>query len=184
MGGSGGMMTATPFAPRVFDFEMDANGWGLVLESREVAAAEGLTEPVHSKDKALTGEGSLRVDLETGAMGGKVFVGIQGNAGETGIVRPITKVTFNLWVPTENAISLVQGYILGFFPEGTGRPWESVTSATTPILPGAWSTFELSFAVPYPVADFGSSVGLEISTNRAWTGSVYIDNVKIEFQGL
>ena len=182
-------------APKVYDFENDANGWSLALESRDMpqvalpdagtsdasdAGVVTLKEPVQSKDKALTGTGSLRVDLQgTAGFTTRMFVGLQGSPGDIAFVRPITKVTLNLWVPLDAALSYTQAYLVGF-GEGQGG-WQSASKTPTP---GAWTTYEIILAVPYALSPYGMALGFGLETKTAWKGSVYIDDVKVEFQAL
>lgn len=188
-GGMGGTAPINVAAPRVYDFEVDTQTWGLALESKDAPASspdagasdagtvEPLKAPVQSTTKALTGTGSLRVDIE-GVAGTKrqVFVGLQGTPSDIGFVRPITKVTYNLWAPTDSALSFVQAYVVGFGNETPG--WKSVSKLPTP---GAWTQYELIFPEPYPVSPYGMSVGFQLETKTAWSGAVYIDAVKVEF---
>ncbi|GEM_PF-4645946 len=161
--------------PLVFDFESDTQRWSMILDSR----SKGFAEPMQSDEQAQTGTGSLRLPIAWSAKDENLFVGIEADTGELGLRSTVSKITFNFWLPPDHKVGSVQAFILGF---NAPLRWQSVNNFQQGGLrAGDWTTFELAFADGYPVAPGLTAIGLELSASAAWSGAVFVDNVKVEF---
>ena len=82
-------------------------------------------------------------------------------------------ITFHVWVPGGSAISAIQPFVLQGAAGGwawTGN-WQPIGSLKT----NAWNT--LALTVPSNAATPLFELGVDVTTNAAWSGTVYVDSV-------
>lgn len=166
-GGTGGTTASDKI---VYTFESGPDGWAMSLGSKEM----GWPDPTHVKGKGELGTGALEYAIDP-ALGTTFYVGVEGRS----IVRPVKRITYNLFLPVDHGITHVEAFILGF-DSPQGRKWESINQGKFPFVPGGWTKFVLEFETPYPVGLWGHAVGFMLVSDAIWKGSVYIDNVEIE----
>ncbi len=82
-------------------------------------------------------------------------------------------MTFHVWIPSGAAVSAIQPYVL---QDATGNwtwtgNWQAIGSLHT----GAWNT--LTVTVPSNAVIPLAQLGVAITTDATWTGTLYIDSV-------
>ena len=106
-------------------------------------------------------------------------VAVSGAAGDASafVSSPATPagktVTFHVWVPSGSAISAIQPFALQGAAGGwtwTGN-WQAIGSLKT----NAWNT--LALTVPSNAATPLFELGVDVTTNAAWSGTVYVDSI-------
>jgi hypothetical protein len=167
-GGMGGTVVASNKI--TYTFESTTEGWAMSLGSKGM----GLPDPTQVALKGRIGTGALEYVVDP-ALGTTFYVGVEGNS----IVRPVTRITYYLYLPVNHGVTLVEAFMLGF-GDPQGRKWESVNQGKFPFVPGGWTKFVQDFAIPYPVSPFGNAVGFMFVSDTIWKGSVYIDDIEIE----
>ena len=143
-----------------YDFETGTQSWA-------TNAGSMITGTAGSTVRAVTGTHSLAVSFNgSGASTQSVSVGAP--ATPAGAV-----VTFNIWIPAGSAVSGVQPYVLQ--GAGGGWIWTGNFQPMTALQAGAWN--RLAVTVPRNAATPLYQLGVELTTNAAWSGTVYIDAV-------
>ena len=82
-------------------------------------------------------------------------------------------VTFHVWIPAGSKLTSVQPYVQqgaggGWTWTGNWRPISSLTA-------GAWNTILVT--VPSNAVVPLWEMGVEFTTNAAWTGACYVDSI-------
>jgi len=167
-GGTGGTSVASNKI--TYTFESTAEGWAMSLGSKGI----GLPDPVQVPLEGRIGTGALEYVVDP-SVGTTFYVGVEG----TYVVRPVTRITYYLYLPVGHGVAHVEAFMLGF-GDPQGRKWESVNQGKFPFVPGGWTKFVQNFATPYPVGSFGHAVGFMLVSDTIWKGSVYIDDIEIE----
>ncbi|MFL5305655.1 MAG: hypothetical protein ACJ8F1_10590 [Polyangia bacterium] len=96
------------------------------------------------------------------------------NASVSSPTTPAGKVvTFHVWIPSGAAVSAIQPYVL----EGaTGNwTWTGNWQAIGSLHSGEWNT--LTVTVPTNAVTPLDQLGVAITTDATWTGTLYIDSV-------
>jgi len=156
--------SATPAAVAAdtakYNFEAGVQGW---------TADGGIVSTATAKlDKPFSGSQSLAVGINSPAGGGTNTVSVSAPATPKGAT-----VTYHIWIPAGSTITSVQPYVL----QGASGGW-AWSGSWTPIgslTPNAWNT--ITVAVPAAASVPLYSMGVEIATSGAWTGTCYIDSV-------
>lgn len=80
-------------------------------------------------------------------------------------------MTYRIWIPTGSAISAIHAFV----KQGAagGWAWTADYKTIAQLTAGAWNTFTVT--VPSTAAIPLDSLGVEFSTNAAWTGMTYVD---------
>lgn len=156
--------TPTPTPPpapqaAAFQFESGIQGWtqwGPLIQGLSASTA-----------RSFEGKHSLEVKVAGAPKGmSKVFVpGASVPAGRT--------VSFRVWFPTDSRISAFQPFVL----QGAAGKWKwnGTWIAATSLKAGTWNT--LTLQVPANAVSPFQELGLEIFTDAAWTGPLYVDAV-------
>jgi hypothetical protein len=142
-----------------YNFESSAQSW---------TRSGGIISSVaRSTTRAFAGSASLAVNFNGSAAGTQ----------QAYVSNPTTTagkvVTFHIWIPTGSHISSVQPYV----QQGAGGGW-TWTGNWQPIgnlTAGAWNT--LTVTVPSNAVTPLYQLGVQFSTNAAWTGTCYVDTV-------
>jgi pimeloyl-ACP methyl ester carboxylesterase len=121
-----------------------------------------------STTRAYSGRSSLAVNLSAGAAG---TWGVWSNtnpkpgAGQT--------VQFRVYIPTGSSISAVQAFV----KEGASGSWRWTgnSKSISQLTVGAWNSIPVTVPADAQPLD---SLGVEFTTNAAWTGTAYIDAVE------
>ncbi|EAU63756.1 hypothetical protein STIAU_2151 [Stigmatella aurantiaca DW4/3-1] len=143
-----------------FHFEDGLQNW--------VMWGEMLKGVSSSTEQAWAGTHSLAAQLVSTGSGGLVKVSV-GNvsvpAGKT--------LSFRVWFPPNSRVSGLQPFII----QGAGGGWKYTGAwvSTEPMTAGSWNT--LTLQVPANAVSPLAELGLEIFTNGAWSGTVYLDSV-------
>jgi hypothetical protein len=151
--GSGGGDTAQ------YNFESGTQGW---------ASTGGMITGVsQSSAQKFAGSSSLAVS----------FHGAAGDKQEAYVSSPSTPagktVTYHIWIPAGSKITAVQPFV----QQGSGGGW-TWTGNWQPIgnlKTGAWNT--LTVTVPSNAVTPLFRLGVEFTTNAAWTGTCYVDSI-------
>src|SRR5262249_54150387 len=118
--------------------------------------------------QAYAGVASLAVSF-SGTAGGtsRAYVGSPSTpAGAT--------VTFRIWVPSGSKLTSVQPYVQQ--GAGGGWLWTGNWQPIANLTPNAWTT--ITVTVPSNAVTPLYQLGVEFTTNAAWTGTCYIDSVR------
>ncbi|MDY7230370.1 hypothetical protein [Hyalangium rubrum] len=145
--------------PAPFHFENGTQGW-----TRWGATITGISS---SSARAWAGSRSLAVSM-AGAVNGLAKVYVPGASVPRG-----RTVSFRVWVPAGSRVTALQPYV----QQGAGGGWRYTgtwISAAT-LRTGAWNT--VSVQVPANAVLPLQELGLELSTNGSWTGTVHVDSV-------
>ena len=140
-----------------YNFESGTQAW--TSDGAPIAAL------ARSTARAFAGTSSLAVTFKGAAGSPSAFVRSPGAlAGKT--------VSFRIWVPSGSGITAVQPYALQGAAGGWGWTgnWRAVSSLTA----NAWNT--LTVNVPANAAAL-DQLGIEFTTNKTWSGTVYVDAV-------
>ncbi len=156
---SAATITVTGGDTTQYNFENSTQGW---------IASGGMITGVSTSDKAVfAGAKSLAVSFG-------------GNAGQTQSVSvgaPSTSagktITFHIWFPASSAIISLQPYVLQ--GAGGGWSWTGNWQSTSNLTPNAWNT--ITVTVPANAVTPLNQLGIEFTTNGAWTGTCYVDAV-------
>jgi hypothetical protein len=143
-----------------YGFETSTDGWTR-------ASGTTITAIASSTANVFAGTHSLAVTFAGSAAGNQRVYASNPSvaAGQT--------ITFHVWVPTGSRITSVQPYVLQGSTGGwtwTGN-WQSISSMAA----GSWKT--LTVTVPATAKTPLAEVGVEFTTNGAWSGLVYVDAV-------
>ena len=139
-----------------FNFETGTQGWGGVG-----GIISSLTTSTVQK---YAGNQSLAVNINaTSSSTGTPSI---GNVA----VVPGTAITFHFWIPGGNVISSIQPYI-------QYNNWATWVGNYVPNPPSGWNTITVN--VPANAVSPVNSLGVQISTSGAWTGTCYIDSVSL-----
>lgn len=158
--------------------------------------------PVPARNNASTGPKEVRYDFETDNQGwvsldGKIkgitvsdkhpfkgskslAVNICGPADRYVVSVPSVSVpggstiTFRFYLPSGSSIASVQPYILE--GESGGWQWTGSWTQVSDLKPGEWNTMTVN--VPASVTSPLFNLGVEVSTDRQWDGTCYIDAVE------
>jgi len=156
---SAASVTVAAGDPSEYGFETGGQGWA--------ASGSGVASVATSTAEAFDGSQSLAVGIDTSSAT-TATVAVSAPSTPAGAT-----VTFHVFVPSGTDISAVQPFVL----QGASGNWlwtgdyEAMSSLTA----GAWNT--LTVAVPANAATPLSQLGVQFSTNAAWTGTVYVDSV-------
>lgn len=152
--------TPTPPDTAPFHFEDGLQGW--------VPWGEMLKGVASSPEQAWAGTRALAAKLESTGTGGLVKVSVANVAVPAG-----AKLSFRFWFPTGSRVSALQPFII----QGAGGGWKYTGAwvSTGPMTAGSWNTVFLQ--VPANAVSPVAELGLEIFTDGAWTGTVYLDSV-------
>jgi len=139
-----------------FNFETGTQGW---------SGSGGIVSGVAtSTAQQFAGSQSLAVNFNGSAAGiGSPYV---GNVA----VVPGTTITYRVWIPSGSKVTTIQPYIQDHNWAWTGT-W--VGSPTV----NAWNT--ITVTVPTNAVSPLQTLGVQISTSAAWTGTCYIDSVSL-----
>jgi lysophospholipase L1-like esterase/fibronectin type 3 domain-containing protein len=140
--------------PTKYHFETDTHRW-----SFSGAQISGIAT---SNTRAFAGSRSLAVNFN-GATGGtsSIQVGdVNVPAGET--------ISFRVWIPAGSPVNLIEPYAQDY-NWGWTASWFGNPAANT------WNTINVT--VPSNATAPLKQLGLRISTNAAWTGTVYVDSI-------
>lgn len=156
-GGTGGAPTSSD--PAQYSFESGTQGW--------TSGGAPITGVASSTARAFAGARSLAVTFG-GTTGGArtVSVGSPGaGAGRT--------VTFRIWFPSGSPITSIQPYV----QQGGagGWLWTGSWRGTSSLTANAWNT--ITVTVPSNAVTPLFQLGVEFSTNAAWSGTAYVDSV-------
>jgi len=82
-------------------------------------------------------------------------------------------VQFRVYIPTGSAISAVQAFV----KEGASGNWRwtGTHKSIPPLAVGAWNSIPVTVPADAQPLD---SLGVEFTTNAAWTGTAYVDAVE------
>ncbi len=145
--------------PAQYNFEAGTQGW---------RSSGGMVVGVSgSSAQAFAGLGSLAV----------VFNGGTGQTQHVSVAAPATPagrtITFHVWIPAGSRIVSVQPYAL----QGAagGWRWSGNWKAISSLTAGAWNT--IMVAVPSTAVTPLDQLGVEFTTNGAWSGTCYVDTV-------
>ncbi|HSP80150.1 MAG TPA: hypothetical protein VLQ93_16585 [Myxococcaceae bacterium] len=142
-----------------YNFENGLQGWtysGGILTGASASTAQAWAG---NQSLALTVEGTI-------SGSGNVYVlSPPVSAGST--------LTFHVWLPAGSGLSAVQPYV----QEGSGGGWRWTSSwySSSALVPGAWNT--LLVQVPPDAVLPLHQLGLQLFTDAAWSGPLYIDSV-------
>ncbi len=142
-----------------FSFETDAQGW-----SFSGTLVKGV---VSSTAKAYAGSRSLAVTLG-GTAAGMSRVSVLNAAVPAG-----RTVSFRVWVPAGSRITAIQPYAQQGAAGGWG--WTGAWVASTSLRTGDWNT--VTVQVPANGVSPLYQLGLELFTDAAWSGTLYVDSV-------
>ncbi|WP_233166655.1 hypothetical protein [Archangium sp. Cb G35] len=150
--------TPTPGTAQ-FGFETDTQGWTF-----SGTLVKGVAS---STAKAYAGSRSLAVTMG-GTAAGMSRVSVPNAAVPAG-----GTVSFRVWVPAGSRITAVQPYV----QQGAtgGWVWTGSWAASTTLKAGDWST--VTVQVPGNAMSPLYQLGLELFTDAAWSGTVYVDSV-------
>ncbi|WNG63133.1 hypothetical protein F0U59_47350 [Archangium gephyra] len=150
--------TPTPGTAQ-FGFETDTQGWTF-----SGTLVKGVAS---STAKAYAGSRSLAVTMG-GTAAGMSRVSVPNAAVPAG-----RTVSFRVWVPAGSRITAVQPYV----QQGAAGSWLWTGSwaASTALKAGDWST--VTVQVPANAVSPLYQLGLELFTDAAWSGTLYVDSV-------
>ncbi len=142
-----------------YNFESSAQSW---------THSGGIIGSVaRSTARAFSGSASLAVN----------FTGTAGGTQQAYVPSPSTPagktVTYRVWIPAGSKLTSIQPYVQQGAAGGwrwTGN-WQSISGLTA----GAWNT--IAVAVPANAATPLYQLGVQFTTNAAWTGTCSIDSV-------
>ncbi|XYI02186.1 hypothetical protein ACMHYB_21365 [Sorangium sp. So ce1128] len=142
-----------------YNFEGGAQGW--------VTSGGFLTGVSSSTTQKFAGTRSLAVAFG-GATSGSQRVYVSAPSAPAGAT-----VSFRILIPSGSSITSVQPYI----QQGAGGSWTWTGNwqAINSFTPNTWKT--ITVQVPASAATPLYHLGVEFSTNAAWSGTVYIDSV-------
>jgi fibronectin type 3 domain-containing protein len=142
-----------------FNFESNTQNWsgGGIISSVATSTAQH-----------FAGNRSLAVNFAGTAGGTSPASG--GNVA----VNPGTTITFHVWIPSGSTITALQPYLLD-------KNWSWASSWYENLTPNAWNTMTLT--VPSSAVSPLQSLGIQFTTNGAWTGTCYIDSVSLPAAG-
>ncbi len=142
-----------------YNFESSAQGW--------LSSGGMITGVASSSGKAFMGSKSLAVSIKS----------TKSETQQALVKAPATPagktITFHIWFPSGSTITSVQPYVLQ--GSGGGWKWTGNWQSTANLTPNAWNTLQVT--VPTDAVTPLDSLGVEFSTNGAWTGVCYIDTV-------
>lgn len=145
--------------PAQYNFEAGAQGW--------VSSGGFITGVSSTTAQAYAGSRSLAVSFG-GSTTGSQHVSVSQPSTPAGAT-----VSFRVRVPSGSKITAVQPYALQGAAgnwQWTGN-WQSISSFT----PGTWKTITVN--VPTTAKTPLAEIGIEFTTNGAWTGTVHVDSV-------
>ncbi len=152
----------------------------LTLTSSDAAQYnfEGGTQGWLSSGGMISGVASSSVQTFAGAK--SLAVSFKGTGADTQyalVKAPATPagktITFHVWFPSGSAISSIQPYALQ--GAGGGWAWTGNWQSTANLTPNAWNT--ITITLPANAVTPLDQIGVEFSTNGAWTGTCYVDTV-------
>ncbi len=140
--------------PAQYNFEATTQGW---------SGGGGIVSGVAiSTVQKYAGNQSLAVNF-SGTAGGTSSASV-GNVA----VVPGTTITFRVWIPAGSKVTLLQPYLQDNNWNWSSGWFQSLTA-------GAWNTVTLT--VPLTATSPLQVLGVQFTTNAAWTGTCYVDSV-------
>ncbi len=140
-----------------YNFEAGAQGWS-TDPTQATTASSGV--------RAQAGVRSLAFSLAT-TRAKTVAAKVSSPKAYPGAV-----ITFRVWLPSTTRITSVQPYVLQ--DAAGGWRWTGNLKLASSLTPNTWNTFTVT--VPSGASAL-AQLGVEIATNTAYTGTVYIDAV-------
>jgi len=142
--------------PSDYNFEGNTQGW--------IRSGAPIASVARSTAQKYAGAASLAVNINGS---GSAYARVANPAAKAG-----QTVTFRVFIPSGARIASIQPYVL---QGATGNwRWTGTYKPLTSLTQGAWNT--VTVTVPSNSAPL-SSLGVEITTAGAYTGTVYIDSV-------
>jgi hypothetical protein len=157
--GSAATITVASGDTAQYNFESSTQSW--------THSGGILSGVARSTTRAYRGTASLSVS----------FNGTAGGTQQAYVASPSTPagrtVTYHVWFPAGSKLTSIQPYVQQGAAGGwtwTGN-WQPVSSLTA----GAWNT--ITVTVPANAVTPLYQLGVQFSTNAAWTGTCYIDSI-------
>ncbi len=140
-----------------FNFESGVQGW--------VGAGGIVSGVATSTAQSYSGNQSLAVNIN-GSASGTASAYVSNVAAVPG-----STITFHVWIPAGSPIWALQPYTQDPNNNWNGSWYDSLTA-------NAWNT--LTLTVPANAVSPLNTLGVQIFTSGAWTGTCYIDSVDVE----
>jgi hypothetical protein len=164
-------------APR-WEFEQSASDWADF--GRDLAPNDTpKTPPRLSSDRAFGGRSSLAYDLSTTGSDDPRYLAVMndGVVDRIGPLRGHDLLFFELWLPPDHRVRMVQAFVLGY-----GVPWLSTNNFMgQPLQAGGWTTFVVPIPAAYQKPEtLPMAIGVQLWTDGAWHGTVHLDSVVVQ----
>ncbi len=157
---------------------------GFSPEAKATTSGTAITDPAQynfeSTTQGWSGSGGIVSGVATStaqhfAGNRSLAVNFSGTAGSTSSASvsnvslvPGTTITFRVWIPAGSKVTTLQPYLMD-------NNWNWSSGWFQNLTAGAWNTITLT--VPPTATSPLQVLGVQFTTNAAWTGTCYVDSV-------